>query len=159
MARLRTQINVAEAKVSSLEQQLSLEEQDKMRQGRTLRRMETKMAEMQQMLEEEKRQGESNRQAVDRQNARIRQLRTQLEDTEAERDRLTNKLKDERRRAEEMTDLNETLSRDVSLLKQRETTARRTPGLIGHRESRRFGSNTSLARGILLKFVMKFKHL
>nr|AAC47238.1 non-muscle myosin heavy chain II [Caenorhabditis elegans] len=146
VARLRTQINVAEAKVSSLEQQLSLEEQDKMRQGRTLRRMETKMAEMQQMLEEEKRQGESNRQAVDRQNARIRQLRTQLEDTEAERDRLTNKLKDERRRAEEMTDLNETLSRDVSLLKQRETTARRTPGLIGHRESRRFGSNTSLAR-------------
>lgn len=104
------------------------------------------MAEMVQLLEEEKRQGESNRQAVDRQNARIRQLRVQLEDTEAERDRLNNKLKDERRRAEEISDLNETLSRDVSMMRQRETTARRTPGLL-HRESRRFGSNTSLARG------------
>uniref|UniRef100_A0A1I7T443 Myosin motor domain-containing protein n=1 Tax=Caenorhabditis tropicalis TaxID=1561998 RepID=A0A1I7T443_9PELO len=146
VARLRTQISVAEARSTSLEQQLSLEEQDKMRLGRTLRRVETKMAELAQQLEEEKRQSETNRQASDRQNARIRQLRAQLEDTEAERDRLNNKLKEERRRANEVADLNETLTKDVSLMRQRETAARRTPGLMGHRESRRFGSNTSLAR-------------
>lgn len=146
VARLRTQINVAEAKVANLEQQLSLEEQDKMRQGRSLRRMETKMAEMQQMLEEEKRQSETHRQASERQATRIRQLRAQLEDTEAEKDRLTKKVNDERRRADEVTDLNETLTKDVSLMRQRETAARRTPGLMGHRESRRFGSNSSLVR-------------
>lgn len=148
VARLRTQINVAEAKVANLEQQLAVEEQDKMRQGRTLRRMETKMAEMQQMLEEERRQSESNRQAAERQNTRIRQLRTQLEDAEAERDRLVKKVNEERRRADEVTDLNETLTKDVSLMRQRETAARRTPGLMSHRESRRFGSNSSLARGL-----------
>ncbi|CAI2312949.1 unnamed protein product [Caenorhabditis sp. 36 PRJEB53466] len=144
-ARLRTQITVAETKVINLEQQLSLEEQDKMRHARNLRRMETKMAESQQLLEEEKRQNESNRQAIDRQNTRIRQLRAQLEDAEAERDRLNNKLTQERRRADDAVDMNETLARDVSLMRQRETTSRRTPGLL-HRESRRFGSNSSLAR-------------
>ncbi|UMM12122.1 hypothetical protein L5515_001062 [Caenorhabditis briggsae] len=146
VARLRTQINVAEAKVANLEQQLAVEEQDKMRQGRTLRRMETKMAEMQQMLEEERRQSETNRQAAERQNTRIRQLRTQLEDAEAERDRLVKKVNEERRRADDVTDLNETLTKDVTLMRQRETAARRTPGLMSHRESRRFGSNSSLAR-------------
>ncbi|CAP28112.2 Protein CBR-NMY-2 [Caenorhabditis briggsae] len=154
VARLRTQINVAEAKVANLEQQLAVEEQDKMRQGRTLRRMETKMAEMQQMLEEERRQSETNRQAAERQNTRIRQLRTQLEDAEAERDRLVKKVNEERRRADDVTDLNETLTKDVTLMRQRETAARRTPGLMSHRESRRFGSNSSLARGENFEFCM-----
>ncbi|EGT54268.1 CBN-NMY-2 protein [Caenorhabditis brenneri] len=146
LARLRTQINLAEAKVVSLEQQLSLEEQDKTRLARSLRRMETKNAELQQMNDEKDREKETNQQTIDRANARIRQLRSQLEDAEAERDRFNKQAKDERRRANEATDLNETLSKDVSILRQRETAARRTPGLIGHRESRRYGSSTSLAR-------------
>ena len=108
--------------------------------------METKNAELQQMVEEKEREKESNQQTIDRANARIRQLRSQLEDAEADRDRFNKQAKDERRRANEAADLNETLSKDVSILRQRETAARRTPGLIGHRESRRYGSSTSLAR-------------
>ncbi|CAB3408223.1 unnamed protein product [Caenorhabditis bovis] len=144
-SRMRTQLSVAEAKIVNLEQQISLEEQDRLRQSRTVRRLESRLAETTQLLDEEKRQAEQHKLAADRLNARIRQLRNQLEDVESERDRLNNKLKEERRRAEDLTDANETLSRDFSLLKQRETTSRRTPSVF-HRESRRFGSNTSISR-------------
>ncbi|CAI5438856.1 unnamed protein product [Caenorhabditis angaria] len=143
-SRVRTQLSVAEAKILNLEQQITLEEQDRLRQTRTLRRMESKLTESSQLLEEEKRQNEQHRQATERLNSRIRQLRNQLDDVEAERDRLNNKIKEERRRADDLTDANETLTRDVSILKQRDTASRRTP--MFHRESRRFGSNSSIAR-------------
>ncbi|CAD6199075.1 unnamed protein product [Caenorhabditis auriculariae] len=143
-SRSRSQLAAADAKIAMLEQQITSEEQDRLRISRTLRRLETRLAEATQQLEDEKRQVEQFRQTSDRLSSRMRQQRNQLEDAEAERDKLNSKLKEERRRADDLSDANDSLTRDLQNMKQRLAGDNRRTMI--HRESRRFGSNTSISR-------------
>merc|ERR1711915_99519 len=84
--RSKTKATIAalESKVSNLEEQLEVEARDRLAQAKANRRLEKKLKELVMQVEDERRHADQYKEQLDKSNARVKQLKRTVEETEDE---------------------------------------------------------------------------
>uniref|UniRef100_A0A0K0CV88 Myosin_tail_1 domain-containing protein n=1 Tax=Angiostrongylus cantonensis TaxID=6313 RepID=A0A0K0CV88_ANGCA len=171
--RFRTQLTTAEAKSQKLEQLLQVEEQEKARFCRQVRRLEARLMETNAQLEEDRRQMDQHRQLVglkdvpseqhfsrillwtiiivilesERSNARYKAEQRRVLELEEEIATSKSKCRELSRQLMDANEANDSLTRDMNALRNRIALSSDRRNISTSRDLRRFESINSIIRG------------
>ncbi|XP_017593196.1 PREDICTED: myosin-10 isoform X4 [Corvus brachyrhynchos] len=124
-SKFKATISTLEAKIAQLEEQLDTGTKDGfgLFQGnfanKLVRRTEKKLKEVFMQVEDERRHADQYKEQMEKANARMKQLKLQLEEAEEEATRANASRRKLQRELDDATEANEGLSREVSTLKNR----------------------------------------
>uniref|UniRef100_A0A3B3TWZ6 Myosin, heavy chain 11a, smooth muscle n=1 Tax=Poecilia latipinna TaxID=48699 RepID=A0A3B3TWZ6_9TELE len=118
-SKFKSSISALEAKVAQLEEQLEQENRDKQASAKSMRQKDKKLKDMMMQLEDERKQSEQYKDQAEKANTRMKQLKRQLEESEEESQRATAARRKLQRELDEATEANDTMSREVSSLKNK----------------------------------------
>lgn len=131
--RSKTKATIAalETKVSNLEEQLEVEARDRLAQAKANRKLEKKLKELVMQVEDERRHADQYKEQLDKSNARVKQLKRTMEETEDELSKEKMQRRKIQREVEDMLEAQEAQNREISSLK---TKLRRGGGISSRLE-------------------------
>ncbi|XP_076043123.1 myosin heavy chain 10 isoform X2 [Oratosquilla oratoria] len=117
--RSKTKATIAglESKVGNLEEQLEVEARERLAQAKANRRLEKKLKEFVMQVEDERRHADQYKEQLDKTNARVKQLKRNLEEAEDELSKEKMQRRKAQREVEDMMEAQESQSREISSLK------------------------------------------
>ncbi|EPB80897.1 myosin head [Ancylostoma ceylanicum] len=116
-SRARAQIAALEAKIQYLEEQNSVESQERHNATRQFRRIEKRLHDTILQLEDERRNVEQQKEIAEKCNLRAKQMRRQLDEQEEEMTRERAKSRNLQREIDDLTEANDTLTRENNNLR------------------------------------------
>ncbi|KAK6766355.1 hypothetical protein RB195_025951 [Necator americanus] len=116
-SRARAQIAALEAKIQYLEEQNSVESQERHNATRQYRRIEKRLHDTILQLEDERRNVEQQKEIAEKCNLRAKQMRRQLDEQEEEMTRERAKSRNLQREIDDLTEANDTLTRENNSLR------------------------------------------
>ncbi|XP_045109520.1 myosin heavy chain, non-muscle-like isoform X7 [Portunus trituberculatus] len=125
-SKTKSTIAALETKVSNLEEQLEVEARDRLAQAKANRKLEKKLKELVMQVEDERRHADQYKEQLDKSNARVKQLKRTMEETEDELSKEKMQRRKIQREVEDMLEAQEAQNREISSLK---TKLRRGGGL------------------------------
>jgi len=131
-----------EARVANLDEQLSIEGNERQNAVRNLRKLEKRYGDLNIVIDDERRLVETYKTDVDRSNTKNKLMKRQIDEMEEEMTRLSAKTRRFQREIEDLTEANETLTNELKSLRSRKnvtrTEVRTTRTIIG---GQRIGSD------------------
>ncbi|XP_074539208.1 uncharacterized protein myh14 isoform X1 [Halichoeres trimaculatus] len=106
-----------EAKIESMEEQLEQERQERAIANKLVRKTEKKLKEVMMQAEDERRHADQYREQLDKSMVRLKQLKRQLEEVEEENSRSNAQKRKLQRELEEVTDSSQTMTREITSLR------------------------------------------
>ncbi|VDM60142.1 unnamed protein product [Angiostrongylus costaricensis] len=119
-SRARAQVAALEAKIQNLEEQNSIEIQERQNAMRQFRRIEKRLHDTMVQLENERRNVEQQRETIETCHSRAKQMRRQLDEQEEEMTRERARSRNLQREIDDLTEANHTLTRENNNLRTRE---------------------------------------
>ncbi|KAM4631866.1 myosin-11 isoform 3-T3 [Discoglossus pictus] len=118
-SKFKSTIAALEAKISQLEEQTEQEAREKQSTQKTLRQKDKKLKEALIQVEDERKQAEQYKDQAEKGSVRQKQLKRQLEEAEEESQRINASRRKLQRELDEATESNDTLTRELSALKNK----------------------------------------
>ncbi|XP_021938647.1 myosin heavy chain, non-muscle isoform X2 [Zootermopsis nevadensis] len=119
--RTKTKATIAtlESKINNLEEQLEAEAKERFAQQKINRKQDKKLKELVMQLEDERRHADQYKEQVEKVNVRVKALKRQLDEAEEEISREKAQKRKAQREMEDMVESNETMSRELTNLKNK----------------------------------------
>ncbi|XP_075896934.1 uncharacterized protein myh14 isoform X2 [Nelusetta ayraudi] len=130
-----------ETKIESMEEQLEQERQERALSNKLVRKTEKKLKEVMMQAEDERRHADQYREQLDKSMVRLKQLKRQLEEVEEENSRSNAQKRKLQRELEELSDSGQSMTREISALRNQ---LRRAPLTLTVRGRRALVDDLSL---------------
>ncbi|XP_067006005.1 myosin heavy chain, non-muscle isoform X2 [Anabrus simplex] len=126
--RTKTKATIAalESKINQLEEQLDTEAKERLAQQKMNRKQDKKLKELVMQLEDERRHADQYKEQVEKSNSRVKALKRQLDEAEEEISREKAQKRKAQREMEDMVESHETMSRELTNLKNKLSVTQRT---------------------------------
>ncbi|XP_045109523.1 myosin heavy chain, non-muscle-like isoform X9 [Portunus trituberculatus] len=134
-SKTKSTIAALETKVSNLEEQLEVEARDRLAQAKANRKLEKKLKELVMQVEDERRHADQYKEQLDKSNARVKQLKRTMEETEDELSKEKMQRRKIQREVEDMLEAQEAQNREISSLKTKLSSSKTSSHVISSRRS------------------------
>ncbi|XP_063880376.1 myosin heavy chain, non-muscle-like isoform X8 [Scylla paramamosain] len=134
-SKTKSTIAALETKVSNLEEQLEVEARDRLAQAKANRKLEKKLKELVMQVEDERRHADQYKEQLDKSNARVKQLKRTMEETEDELSKEKMQRRKIQREVEDMLEAQESQNREISSLKTKLSSSKTSSHVISSRRS------------------------